>query len=243
MNIAQNVRHIREQMAEAAIRSGRDPHEIRLCAATKMNSSEAIRQAISAGVDICAENRVQELVEKLALGAYADVPLHLIGHLQKNKARLVVGRVAVIESVDSLELMDLLNRLAARQCICQDILLEVKLADEPGKTGFSPDEVFDAAAHMQDLSSLRLRGLMAIPPVQQFQGQNRPFFAKMNQLFIDMKLKTYHNASMDCLSMGMSNDFCDAIAEGATLVRLGTAIFGPRSQMQPQASDKSAPQL
>ena len=226
--IAENVRRVRDQMAEAAIQAGRAPEEILLCAATKTNPAQAIRQAVLAGVDVCGENRVQELVEKAPQGAYEGVPLHFIGHLQKNKAKLIVGRADLIESVDSLELLELLNRLAAERNLRQDILLEVNLAREQSKTGFTPETVLTAAGEMEAYPALRLRGLMAIPPVAAQPGQNRPFFAKLRQLYVDIKTKTYDNKSIDCLSMGMSGDFCDAIMEGSTMVRVGTAIFGPR---------------
>ena len=226
--IAERVRRVRSQMAEAAIQAGRQPEEILLCAATKTNPAEAIRQAVLAGVDACGENRVQELVEKAPQGAYEGVPLHFIGHLQKNKAKLIVGQVDLIESVDSLELLALLDRLAAARGIRQDILLEVNLGAEQSKTGFDPQTVLAAAQEMQAYPALRLRGLMAIPPVAVQPGQNRPFFAKLRQLYVDIKAKTYDNKAIDCLSMGMSDDFCDAILEGSTMVRLGTAIFGPR---------------
>ena len=226
--IAENVRRVRDQMAEAAIQAGRAPEEILLCAATKTNPAQAIRQAVLAGVDACGENRVQELVEKAPQGAYEGVPLHFIGHLQKNKAKLIVGRADLIESVDSLELLELLNRLAAERNLRQDILLEVNLAREQSKTGFTPETVLTAAGEMEAYPALRLRGLMAIPPVAAQPGQNRPFFAKLRQLYVDIKTKTYDNKSIDCLSMGMSGDFCDAIMEGSTMVRVGTAIFGPR---------------
>ena len=233
MSIARNVALIRARIAEAALDAGRKPEEVQLCAATKTNPTESIRQAIAAGVDLCGENRVQELLEKQPQGAYVGVPIHLIGHLQKNKAKQVVGKVDMIESVDSIQLLELLDRLAREQGIRQDILLEVNLAGEASKTGFSPEAVLPAALDMEKYPGLRLRGLMAIPPVALEPGQNRPFFAKLRNLFIDTKLKTYDNDTIDCLSMGMSGDYLDAIAEGATLVRVGTAIFGPRSYPTP----------
>lgn len=228
LDIAERVRAIREQMAEAARAAGRRPEEILLCAATKTNPPERIRQAIAAGVDACGENRVQELTQKQPLGAYDGAPVHFIGHLQSNKAKLVVGRVDLIQSVDSLELLELLDRLARARGICQDILLEVKLAQEESKSGFSPREAALAARRMESWPGLCLRGLMAIPPAARQPGQNRPYFAQLQQLFVDIKGKSYHNVSMDCLSMGMSGDFRDAILEGSTMIRLGTAIFGPR---------------
>ncbi len=227
--IRENVQRVREQMAEAARAAGRDPAEIRLCAATKMNDAEAVRQAVEAGVDCCGENRVQELVQKLPQGAYDGVPLHFIGHLQTNKVRQVVGVVDVIESVDRLELLDCIQKEAAKKGLVQDIFLEVNIGGEASKSGFTVEEAREVAAKMGRYPALRLRGLMAIPPISEKPGDNRRYFAEMRNLFVDISGKTYDNVSMDCLSMGMSDDFPDAIAEGSTMVRVGTAIFGPRN--------------
>ena len=228
MSIAENVARVREQMANAAIAAGRDPAEVLLCAATKTNGPDAIRQAIAAGVDACGENRVQELMDKLPQGAYGGCPVHLIGHLQKNKAKFVVGSADLIESVDSVELMALLNRLASGRGVVQDILCEVNIGGEAAKSGIAPELLDEFAARMEDFPSLRLRGVMAIPPVSEKPGAGRRYFAKMYQLYVDIRAKKYDNTFIDCLSMGMSGDFADAIAEGSTLVRIGTAIFGPR---------------
>jgi hypothetical protein len=228
MSIADNVKAVRAQMAEAALRAGRDPSEIALCAATKMNDAARVREAVAAGVDACGENRVQELLEKLPQGAYTGRPVHFIGHLQKNKAKQVVGAVDLIESVDSVELLTLLNRLAAERGIVQDILLEVNIGGEAAKSGVAPEQVDELAAQMADFSALRLRGLMAIPPVSEKTGGNLQYFEKMHQLFVDIRAKKYDNSVIECLSMGMSGDFADAIAAGSTMVRIGTAIFGAR---------------
>lgn len=228
MSIADKVAAVREKMAEAAIRAGRDPGDILLCAATKLNGADAIRQAIAAGVDACGENRVQELAEKLPQGAYTGAPVHFIGHLQKNKAKLVVGSVDLIESVDSPELLRLIARLAGERGLRQDILLEVNIGGEAAKSGVAP-EALPALAELADsLPSVHLRGLMAIPPVAAAPGANRRYFEKMYQLYVDIRAKKYDNSNIDCLSMGMSGDFADAIAAGATMVRIGTAIFGAR---------------
>ena len=227
--IREEVQRVREQMAGAARAAGRDPAESRLCAATKMNDAEAVRQAVEAGVDCCGENRVQELVQKLPQGAYDGVPLHFIGHLQTNKVRQVVGVVDVIESVDRLELLDCIQKEAAKKGLVQDIFLEVNIGGEASKSGFTVEEAREIAAKMGRYPALRLRGLMAIPPISEKPGDNRRYFAEMRNLFVDISGKTYDNVSMDCLSMGMSDDFPDAIAEGSTMVRVGTAIFGPRN--------------
>lgn len=228
MSIAENITAIRSQMTEAALAAGRDPSEILLCAATKMNDAHAVRQAIAAGVDCCGENRVQELTAKLADGAYIGRPVHFIGHLQTNKVRQVVGKVDLIQSVDSLHLLKAIDAEAARQGICQDILLEVNVGNEPSKHGFSLDEILPVVEKNGNFSHIRLRGLMAIPPISHISGDNRKFFQKISQLSVDITGKKYDNVCMDFLSMGMSNDFADAIACGSTMIRVGTAIFGQR---------------
>ena len=226
--IHENVQTIRAAMARAAEAAGRDPKEILLCAATKMNDAGAVRQAVAAGVDCCGENRVQELLEKQPQGAYEGVPVHFIGHLQTNKVKQVVGRVDCIQSVDRLPLLECIQKEAAKQGIVQDILLEVNVGGEASKSGFTVEEAAAVAARMGEFPAVHLRGLMAIPPISQNPGDNCKFFAQMRNLFVDIKGKKCDNVSMDCLSMGMSDDFTDAIAEGSTMIRVGTAIFGAR---------------
>lgn len=229
MSIAENVAEIRRQMASAALAAGRNPKDILLCAATKMNDADAVRQAIAAGVDCCGENRVQELTAKLAQNAYDGAPVHFIGHLQTNKVRQVVGKVSLIQSVDSERLLAAIDREAARQGIVQDILLEVNIGGEASKSGLLPAETPQMARLAAGRPHIRLRGLMAIPPAASIAGGNRKFFAQMRQLFVDIRtLLTDNKSDIDCLSMGMSGDFEDAVQEGATLVRVGTALFGPR---------------
>ncbi len=228
MNIAENVALVRRNIAEAALAAGRDPEKIRLVAATKMNAASRVRQAIAAGVEICGENRVQEMLEKQAQGAYEGAELHFIGHLQKNKAKQVVGLAKLIHSVDSTELLTLISRLAEARGLVQDVLLEVNIAGEAAKSGFAPEDVPQALAFASQLPGVRVRGLMAIPPICSFPDQNRPFFLRMRKLFVDNGGKKYDNVSMDFLSMGMSGDYQEAIACGADLVRIGTAVFGPR---------------
>ena len=229
MTLTENIAAVKARMAAAARAAGRQPEEITLCAATKTQTSETIRQAIAAGVPVCGENRVQELTAHLEDGAYAGARVHFIGHLQRNKVRQVVGRVELIESVDGEELLELIDRQAQKLGIVQDILLEVNLGREESKTGLWPEQLPALAELAAGLPGVRLRGLMGIPPVCQEKGGNRPFFALARQLYVDMQEKRYDNKNdVDCLSMGMSGDFEDAILEGATLVRVGTALFGPR---------------
>ena len=228
MSISENVAAIRAEMEKAALAAGRDPKSIRLCAATKMNDAAAVREAIRAGVDCCGENRVQELTRKLSENAYDGAPVHFIGHLQTNKVRQVVGKVTLIQSVDSRRLLEAIDREAGRQGICQDILLEVNIGGEASKTGFAPEETLPLLEECAKYSNVCIKGLMAIPPISQQIGENRKFFQKMLQLTVDIKAKKYDNVMVDCLSMGMSDDYIDAIACGSTMIRVGTAIFGAR---------------
>ena len=227
-DIRANVAAIREKMAEAARSCGRDPREIKLCAATKMNDAARVKEAVAAGVDCCGENRVQELLEKQPQGAYEGVPVHFIGHLQTNKVKQVVGRVDLIESVDRTELLECVEKQAAKLGLVQDILLEVNIGAEESKSGFTPEETMQTAAKMAEYPHCHLKGLMAIPPVSEHEGDNCRYFAEMRNLFVDISAKKYDNVSMECLSMGMSGDYPDAIREGATMIRVGTAIFGAR---------------
>lgn len=228
MSITENVRMARQKINAAAESAGRSGSEVRLLAATKMNGPEAVQEAIRAGVDICAENRVQEFLSKNAVNAYAPCCVHFIGHLQKNKVKYLVGAVEMIHSVDSPELMDAISRRAVSLGIVQDVLLEVNIAGESAKSGFAPEEIPAAIAFAGGLEAVRVRGLMAVPPICACGEENRPYFARMNQLFIDNGEKKYDNVHMDFLSMGMSGDYMTAIECGANMVRLGTAIFGPR---------------
>ena len=229
MSIAENIAAIRAKMDAAAIAAGRDPKDILLCAATKMNDADAVRQAIAGGVDCCGENRVQELVAKSKENAYDGAPVHFIGHLQTNKVKLVVGKVDLIQSVDSLRLLTAINAEAARQGIIQNILLEVNIGNEESKSGFGAADILPLLEQISEFPHIFVRGLMAIPPISQNSGDNRKFFQEMLQLSVDITAKKYDNVSVDCLSMGMSDDFEDAIACGSTMIRVGTAIFGARN--------------
>ena len=229
MSIAENVARIRAQMETAALACGRDPGQIQLCAATKMNDADAVRQAIAAGVDCCGENRVQELTAKLAQNAYEGAPVHFIGHLQTNKVRQVVGKVSLIQSVDSEHLLLAIQKEAARQGIIQDILLEVNIGQEESKSGFGAEDILPLVEKAGEFPNICIKGLMAIPPISHNSGENLKFFQKMFQLTVDIKKKIDDNVKVDCLSMGMSGDFPDAIACGSTMIRVGTAIFGARN--------------
>ena len=239
MALAENIAAVKDRIAAAAREAGRDPAEVTLVAATKVQSTETIRAAIAAGIAVCGENRVQEMTAHLEDNAYEGAALHFIGHLQTNKVKYVVGRADLIESVGSEHLLDAIEERAGKLGLVQDILLEVNVGDEASKSGVSPDALPALARKAVQLPHIRLRGLMAIPPVAEAPGANRKFFAQMRQLFVDIRTRMNDNGTViDCLSMGMSGDFEDAVREGATLVRVGTALFGPRPPIGAAAKDK-----
>jgi pyridoxal phosphate enzyme (YggS family) len=205
---------------------------VRLLAATKQQPVDRILEAVAAGVDCAGENRAQEMLAKLP--AFAQTELHFIGRLQKNKVKLVVGTAALIHSIDSLALAQAVSNQAQTQHIVQDVLIEVNIADEPTKTGFTPQETEAAARAVAALHGVCLRGLMCIPPpCPQLRGAEK-YFSEMYNLYVDIKHKVLDNvytrthAGATILSMGMSGDFLQAARCGANLVRVGSAIFGPR---------------
>ena len=228
MDITESVARVKANIAAAAEKAGRRPEDIYLVAASKMNDSGRVREAIAAGIRICGENRVQEMVEKQAQGAYEGAELHFIGHLQKNKVKQVVGLASLIQSADSLELIRVIDKTALSRGIIQDILLEVNIGAEASKSGFSPEELPSALDSIARLDAVRVRGLMTIPPICSSRQEIEPYFVQMKQLFIDICGKKYDNIRMDFLSMGMSADYEAAIACGANMVRVGSAIFGAR---------------
>lgn len=223
----ENVSRVRERIAGAARAAGRRPEEILLCAASKTQDAETVRLSAGLSIDIFGENRVQELCEKWAAGAYLTKPLHFIGHLQRNKVKQVVGKAGLIQSVDSAELLDLIHREAVKRGLCQEVLLEVNIGGEMSKSGVSPEELPVLLEHGEALEGVQVRGLMAIPPRGTSDAENRAHFARMSELFTSLE-KYCRRGRMDYLSMGMSADFENAILEGANLVRVGTAIYGAR---------------
>ena len=212
--IAENIAAIRARIDAAARLSGRTGADITLVAATKMNDAARVREAVA---------------ESGVLGAFTGgAPLHFIGHLQTNKVRQVVGKVDLIQSVDSPELLAMIEKRAAMQDTVQDILLEVNIGGEAAKSGVDPDALPQLLETAAACAHIRVRGLMAIPPVAETSDGNHAYFTKMHELFVDIGRKKYDNVSMDFLSMGMSGDFEDAIAAGANMVRVGSSIFGAR---------------
>ena len=227
MSIAENIARVRANIAAAAGAAGRRPEEITLVGASKMNDASRCRAAVAAGIDALGENRVQEMTAKLQENAYDGAPLHFIGHLQRNKVKQVVGRAALIQSVGSLELLEEIEKTAARLEIVQDVLLEVNIGEEEAKSGFVPSALLSGAETALEKEHVRVLGLMAIPPADAEREENLQYFDKVRALFLDMNEKLYHN-SLQVLSMGMSGDYEDAVRAGATMVRVGSAIFGSR---------------
>ena len=219
---------VQERIARAAEQAGRDPKEITLVAASKMNDAERVRAAIAAGITVCGENRVQELQEKYEQNAYEGADLQFIGTLQTNKVKYLIGKVSLIQSVGSVHLGEAIAKEAAKRGVRQDILLEVNIGREQAKSGLLLEELDEAIARLSEKESLHIRGLMAIPPIADETTKNLSYFHEMRQVFVDILTKKYDNVNMDCLSMGMTNDFETAIACGANMVRIGTAIFGAR---------------
>ena len=226
--IEENLKYLRERIANAALRAGRGPEAVRLMAVTKNVEPAAINYALGCGVDLIGENRVQEFLGKRDKLQLEGCEVHLIGHLQTNKIRDILDYVDCIQSVDSLRLAQELSRRAAERGKCCDILLEVNIGDEESKFGFSAESLEEALCEIAAYPALRVRGLMTVAPIFSENRPVHPFFSNMQQLFLDISAKKLDNINMDILSMGMSDDFEEAVAAGSTLVRLGSAIFGMR---------------
>lgn len=227
-SMAENVADIREKMARAALAAGRSPSEVLLCAACKTRTVETVRESAALPIDLFGENHVQELVEKTDAGAYLGKPGHFIGHLQTNKIKKVLGRAALIQSVDSEHLLLALEAAAAKADVHQDILLEVNIGGEASKSGITPEGLFPLLETAALQPHLHVKGLMAIPPVNDNDNENRRHLAAMRALFEKAAALRDDRIAMNILSMGMSDDFENAILEGSTLVRIGTAIYGAR---------------
>ena len=229
-DIAERYKQIRSRKDAAAIRSGRDPEEVVLMAVTKTHTPEEINQAIAAGATDAGENRVQELVEKY--DKVDPVRWHLIGHLQTNKVRNIIDKVVMIHSADSIRLAREINKRAGAAGLVMDILIEINSAMEETKSGIAAEELEELVRDItSECSNVRIRGIMCIPPIAVDPEDARPYFREARELF--EKMKTWDLPSdrfcPDTLSMGMSGDFEVAIEEGATIVRVGSSIFGPRN--------------
>ncbi len=219
---------VRCAVEEAAVQAGRDPADVQLMAVTKTVEPVYINHAISLGAHLIGENKVQEFLGKKPelRGEYSA---HLIGHLQTNKVRQIVGQVDVIQSVDSVKLAREIGKYSEKLGIVSRVLLEVNIGADPGKFGIAPDALAETAAEIGEIPGVQVQGLMTVPPFDADLTKTSGFFSNMHQLFIDIGQKKLHNVSMHILSMGMSGDYPAAIREGATLVRVGTAIFGARN--------------
>lgn len=223
----ENYKLIEEQISEAAIRSGRKREDIILLAATKTVPTKVINHAIKSGINYIGENRVQEFLSK-ENDLDSSAHRHFIGHLQSNKAKDIVGKVEMIESVHSVKLANIIGDLSIKKGITTDILLEVNIGAEESKSGFSSENLKEAIYEISEIEGVSVKGIMAIPPICEEKAQLNKFFEQMYKLFIDIKAKEIDNINMDYLSMGMSGDFYEAIFFGSNIVRLGTALFGKR---------------
>ena len=224
---ALNVAEAFKNISAAAEKAGRDPSEVRLMAVTKTVSPDKINESIESGITLLGENRVQELLEKYeSYDKRAEI--HFIGSLQTNKVKYIVDKVTMIESVDSIKLAEEIEKRCSKIDKIMDILLEVNIADEESKSGFSVDEIIAASEKINDFPHLRLRGLMTIGRFGAEIEETRQYFAKMRNLLVDIKSKNIDNIYINILSMGMSSDYELAVAEGATIVRIGRGLFGER---------------
>ena len=226
-----NLEEVENNITQAVDRSGRNRKDVKLIAVSKTNPVEVLEAAYNCGIRVFGENRVQELVEKMdyfdAKGI-KDIEWHLIGHLQTNKVKYIIGRVAMIHSVESEKLAKAINDESAKKGVITDILVELNIGDEDSKFGLQPENVPDFVEKISGFSNIRVKGLMCVAPYTDDMEENRKYFSKMKKLSVDIIEKNIDNISMCELSMGMTGDYPVAIEEGATLVRVGTGIFGKR---------------
>lgn len=227
-NIEYNYKTIVENISNTAIKSGRNPEDIKFLAATKTVEPLFINHAISLGLKYIGENRVQELLSKYEHYDLENADLQFIGHLQTNKVRQLISKVSTIQSVDSLKLAKEISRLSSLAGINTNILIEVNVGREENKSGVMPEELEELLYEIALLPSISVDGLMAIPPICENQQKIRGYFEIMRNMFIDISRKNIDNITMNTLSMGMSGDYQEAILEGATLVRIGSSLFGER---------------
>lgn len=227
--VAENYHRIMEDIQNVCLSAGRRADEVTLLGVTKTVDAPRINRAIQEGLNHIGENRVQEFLGKRGMLQLDGVETHLIGHLQTNKVSKIVGEVDMIESIDSIRIAQAVDAAAVRAGITADILVEVNIGDEASKSGVSPDRLEDLLWQISSLHGLRVKGLMTILPILDDDGEKRRFFSQMYKLFIDIKGKSIDNINMSVLSMGMSADYVQAIQEGATLIRVGSALFGKRT--------------
>ena len=227
-DVEYNYAKICEDIAAAAQSVGKTADDITFLAATKTVDAPLINHAISLGLSYIGENRVQELLSKYDDYDLEHASLQFIGHLQTNKVRQIVGKVDLIQSVDSVKLASEISRCSSKLGITTDILVEVNIGREANKSGVMPEQLEELLAQLSEIEAIRIKGLMAIPPICDFAQENRKFFDNMRNIFLDIRSKNIDNISMDILSMGMSDDYTEAIKCGANMVRIGSALFGAR---------------
>lgn len=227
-DVEYNYAKICEDIAAAAQSVGKTADDITFLAATKTVDAPLINHAISLGLSYIGENRVQELLSKYDDYDLEHASLQFIGHLQTNKVRQIVGKVDLIQSVDSVKLASEISRCSSKLGITTDILVEVNIGREANKSGVMPEQLDELLAQLSEIEAIRVKGLMAIPPICDFAQENRKFFDNMRNIFLDIRSKNIDNISMDILSMGMSDDYTEAIKCGANMVRIGSALFGAR---------------
>ena len=226
--IAENIKSIRENIDNAAKRAGRDPKDVLLLAVSKTVDIPRIKAAVAEGLDELGENRVQEIMEKYEpMGP--DVKWHLIGHLQTNKVKYIIDKVKLIHSVESLKLAEEIDKQAKKHGVVADILVEINMAKEESKFGIMPEDTEKFIRSISNLENIRVRGLMTVAPNVENGEENRVYFRNMKNLLVDINGKNINNINMDVLSMGMTGDYITAVEEGATIVRVGTGIFGKRN--------------
>ena len=227
-NIKYNYDFINEKIAEAAMKAGKTRDDITFLSATKTVEPEYINYAISLGLSYIGENKVQELLSKYNQYNLENCSLQFIGHLQSNKVRQIVGKVDLIQSIDSMKLAKEVSKCSLKNNITSDILVEVNIGKEENKSGVMPEMLEKLVEEISTLPAVNVKGLMTIPPICEKKDEIRRYFEKMNRLFLDISSKKLDNVSMDILSMGMSSDYYEAILEGANMVRIGSALFGNR---------------
>ena len=226
--VAENYRYVLKKVEEACVRSGRDPKDVTLIAVSKTKPIEMIEEAMEAGARVFGENKVQELCDKYEQ-LPKDLHWHLIGHLQRNKVKYIVDKAELIHSVDSLKLAEEISKEALKKNVEVNILIEVNVAEEESKFGVSVEETLALVEEIAKLPGIHIQGLMTIAPYTTDPEENRPVFRTLKKLAVDIKKKNIDNVCMDVLSMGMTGDYQVAVEEGATLVRVGTGIFGERN--------------
>lgn len=228
--IRENIEFVEKEITEACSRAGRDRNQVSLIAVSKTKPVGMLQEAYDAGIRNFGENRVQELMEKMPV-LPADIRWHMIGHLQRNKVKYIVGKVWMIHSVDSLELAEEISKEAVKKQVTVRILLEVNVAEEESKFGVTVQEALGLAEAAAKLPGIRVEGLMTIAPYTEVPEENRIYFQRLKQLSVDIYDKNIDNVNMNVLSMGMTGDYSIAVEEGATYVRVGTGIFGERKGM------------